>query len=141
MTEYLPTREERLQAFLDRTPFARFLDLQCEVMGDEMTAILPFQSKLIGNQTIKALHGGAIGAFLELTAMAQLFLLTEVSSFPKPINLTIDYLRQGRAENLFARASVTKQGRRIANVRAEAWQAEREKPVATLNAHFLLGDG
>lgn len=140
MTDQVATREERLQAFLDRTPFARFLGLHCEIMGDEMTAILPFQDKLIGNQTIRALHGGAIGAFLELTAMAQLFLLTEVSSFPKPINLTIDYLRQGKAENLFARASVTKQGRRIANVRAEAWQSERDKPVATLNAHFLLGD-
>lgn len=134
------SRQKRLQSFLDQTPFANFLDLRCEVMGDEMTAILPFQDKLIGNRSIQALHGGAIGAFLELTAMAQLFLLTEVSRFPKPINLTIDYLRQGRAEDLFARASVTKQGRRIANVRAEAWQSEREKPVAALNAHFLLSD-
>ena len=58
----------------------------------------------------------------------------------KPINLTIDYLRQARSENLYARAEVTKQGRRIANVHAEAWQAERSRPVATLNAHFLLSD-
>ncbi len=140
MTGDILARQNRLQGFLDRTPFAQFLGLRCEIMGDEMTAILPYQEKLIGNQTIQALHGGAIGAFLELTAMAQLFLLTESARFPKPVNLTIDYLRQGRAEDLFARASVTKQGRRIANVRAEAWQSERIKPVATLISHFLLED-
>ncbi len=138
MTETSISRQARLQAFLERTPFAQFLDFRCEVMGDEMTAILPFRTSIIGNQTIQALHGGAIGAFLELTAMAQLFLVSETSRFPKPVNLTIDYLRQGKAEDLFGRASVTKQGRRIANVRAEAWQSERGKPVATLNAHFLL---
>lgn len=140
MTADILARQLRLQGFLDRTPFAQFLGLRCEVMGDEMTAILPFQEKLIGNQNIQALHGGAIGAFLELTAMAQLFLVSESIRLPKPVNLTIDYLRQGKAEDLFARASVTKQGRRIANVRAEAWQSERSKPVATLNSHFLLVD-
>lgn len=140
MTDDILLRQERLQGFLTRTPFAQFLGLRCEIMGDEMTAILPFQDKLIGNRSIQALHGGAIGAFLELTAMAQLFLLTENSRLPKPVNLTIDFLRQGRAEDLFARASVTKQGRRIANVRAEAWQSERSKPVATLNSHFLLSE-
>lgn len=140
MSEAIQSRQARLESFLERTPFAQFLGLNCSIMGDEMTAVLPFQDKLIGNVTIMALHGGAVGAFLELTAMAQLFLVTDISRFPKPVNLTIDYLRQGRAEELFARASVTKQGRRIANVRAEAWQSERAKPIATLNAHFLLNE-
>ncbi|MEL7128309.1 MAG: PaaI family thioesterase, partial [Pseudomonadota bacterium] len=57
---------------------------------------------------------------------------------PKPIDLTIDYLRSGKAEDLFARANVTKLGRRIANVRCDAWQATRSKPVASLHAHFLV---
>ncbi|MAI90524.1 PaaI family thioesterase [Ponticaulis sp.] len=140
MGEDIYLRQEKLQAYLERTPFASFLGFRCEIMGDEMTAILPFNEKIIGNPTIRALHGGATGAFLELTAMAQLFLLSEEAKMAKPINLTIDYLRQARSENLYARAEVTKQGRRIANVHAEAWQAERSRPVATLNAHFLLSD-
>ncbi|MAP95171.1 MAG: thioesterase [Ponticaulis sp.] len=133
-------RQSKVQDYLKRTPFAEFLGLRCEILGDEMTAVLPFDEKLIGNQTIRALHGGATGAFLELTALAQLFLISEVPRLAKPINLTIDYLRQARAEDLFARAVVTKEGRRIANVHAEAWQAERARPVATLTAHFLLSD-
>ena len=141
MSEDILQRQKKLQDYLNRTPFADFIGFKCEIMGDEMTAILPFEEKIIGNPSIRALHGGATGAFLELTAMAQLFLLSDEVSLAKPINLTIDYLRQAKAENLYARATVTKQGRRIANVHAEAWQSERARPVATLSAHFLLGYG
>ena len=131
-------RAEALQAFLARVPFVQTLGMQCDIKGDEMTAILPFQDKLIGSVALQALHGGAIGSFLELTAMAQVFLLTELETPPKTINLTIDYLRSAKSEDLYARATVTKLGRRIANVRCEAWQSDRAKPVAGLHAHFLV---
>ena len=88
---------------------------------------------------IKAIHGGAIAAFLELTSQAQVFLVTEhLERPPRPINLTIDYLRQGHAKDLYARAEITKMGRRMCSVRAEAWQDERAKPVTTLMAHFMV---
>ncbi|MEO1476129.1 MAG: PaaI family thioesterase [Pseudomonadota bacterium] len=132
------TRAAELEAFLARAPFAKTLGLRCQIHGDEMTAVLPFEEKLIGNAAIRALHGGAIGSFLELTAMAQVFLLTDAERPPKTIDLTIDYLRSGRPEDAYARAYVTKLGRRIANVRCEAWQASRSKPIATLHAHFLV---
>jgi hypothetical protein len=38
----------RLNAFLARTPYARFLGVRAELAGDEMTAVLPFDPKLIG---------------------------------------------------------------------------------------------
>ncbi|MEZ5999230.1 PaaI family thioesterase [Hyphomonas sp.] len=137
--ELLPSRAEQVQAFLGRTPFAQEIGMRCEVMGDEMTAIMPFQQKLIGNFTIQALHGGAIAAFLELTAMAQVYLVTEhLERPPRPINITIDYLRQGHAKDTFARATITKMGRRMCSVRAEAWQDERSKPVTSLLAHFKV---
>ena len=133
------SRAEEVQAFIARTPLAKEMGIRCEVMGDEMTAIMPFQDKLIGNVSIRALHGGAIGAFLELTAQAQVFLVTEhLVRPPRPINLTIDYLRQGHAKDLYARACITKMGRRMCSVRAEAWQDERAKPVTALMAHFMV---
>ena len=138
--EHLPTRGEQVQAFLARTPIAQEIGMRCEVMGDEMTAVMPFQQKLIGNFTIRALHGGAIATFLELTAMAQVYLVTEhLERPPRPINITIDYLRQGHAKDTFARATITKMGRRMCSVRAEAWQDERSKPVTSLLAHFKVG--
>lgn len=132
------SRADILADFLRRTPFAQTLGMRCEVLGDEMTAILPFQEKFIGNSMIRAWHGGCIGAFLEIAAMAQVYLLTDLDRPPKPIDLTIDYLRSARAEDIFARAFITKLGSRMATVRAEAWQAERAKPVAALRAQFLV---
>ena len=132
-------RGDQLQTFMDRMPMAESLGMRCDIMGDEMTAILPFRDNLIGNITIRALHGGAIATFLEITAMAQLFLATDLERPPRTINLTVDYLRQGKAEDLFARATITKLGRRMASVRAEAWQSERNKPVSAVLAHFLVG--
>lgn len=131
-------RADEIDAILKRLPFAQTLGMRCEVLGDEMTAILPFQEKLIGNVAIRALHGGAIASFLELTAMLQVFLVSDMPRPPKPINLTIDYLRQGHAKDLYARAYVLKMGRRMASVRAEAWQANRAEPVTALMAHFLV---
>jgi uncharacterized protein (TIGR00369 family) len=131
-------RAEEINRILAAMPFARTLGMRCDVRGDEMTAILPFQDKLIGNVTIAALHGGAIASFLELTAMLQVFLISGMPRPPRPMNLTIDYLRQGHAQDLYARAYVLKMGRRMASVRAEAWQQNRTDPISAINAHFMV---
>ncbi|CAN7459477.1 PaaI family thioesterase [Phenylobacterium sp. LjRoot225] len=129
---------ERLNAFLARTPYARFLGLRAELAGDEMTAILPFDDKLIGNVKWQALHGGVLGAFMEMTALAQLALSGDLPHLPKPIDVTIEYLKTGRPQTTYARADLRKVGRRIANVHVEAWQDRRGEPVAALRGHFLL---
>ena len=131
-------RADDITAILARIPFVQTLGMRCEILGDEMTTILPFQDKLIGNVTIRALHGGAIASFLELTAMLQVYLVSDLPRPPKPINLTIDYLRQGHAKDLYARAVILKLGRRMASVRAEAWQENRADPVSAIVAHFLV---
>ena len=140
MTVETNPRAKQVEAFLKRTPFAETLGMRCDIRGDEMTTILPFSEKLIGNITIRALHGGAIASFLELTAVAQVFLVSEMARPPRPINLTIDYLRQGKAMDLYARAYITKMGRRMTSVRAEAWQEESARPVTALMAHFLVSE-
>lgn len=132
-------RNADLAARLNRMGMVKSLGMRVEQDHAGLIAHLPFQDDLIGNFTIQALHGGAIGAFLELTAMAEVILKTEGGIQPKTINLTIDYLRQGRARDLHARARITKLGRRIASVRAEAWQENESEPVAALTAHFLIG--
>lgn len=134
------TRAQQVLNYVAETPFAQTMGMRCEIMGDEMTTILPYQDKLIGNAMIRALHGGAIGSFLEITAQAQVYLVTELKHPPRTINITIDYLRQGHAQDLYARAFITKIGRRMASVRAEAWQDNRDKPVSSIVAHFLVGE-
>jgi len=131
--------DDRLKAFLERAPYLRFLGMTAELAGDELTAILPFSPHLVGNTMLPALHGGVIGAFLEMTALAQLALTQAQVKPPKTIDVTIDYLRPGRAVTSYARAEMRKVGRQIASVHVEAWQEARSKPIAALRGHFLMG--
>ena len=68
----MTTAQERLDQILTAIPYVRFLGMRAELAGNEMTAILPFSPHLIGNTMLPALHGGVLGAFMELTALAQL---------------------------------------------------------------------
>ena len=57
---------------------------------------------------------------------------------PKPIGLTVNYLRSGRALDSFASVSIVKQGRRVVAFEAQAWQDDRTKPIASAFGHFML---
>ena len=128
----------QLKTLFEMVPYAKFLGVQLEMKGDELTAVLPYKDSLIGNPLLPALHGGVVGAMMELTAIAQLLLTQGTGKIPKTIDISIDYLRSGRPVETYARAQVTKLGRRIANVRVEAWQYDRADPIAALHGHFLL---
>lgn len=123
---------------LDHIPYARFLNLQTLVSGDEVTVVMPFADRLIGNPMLPALHGGSTAALLEMAALAQVALAFPGPRLPRPINVTVAYLRTGRPIDVFARARINRAGRRVAHVQAEAWQEARHEPIASLTAHFLL---
>jgi uncharacterized protein (TIGR00369 family) len=127
-----------LNRFLAAIPYAQFMNISIDQKGDEITTVMRFDPKLIGNPVLPALHGGAIGAFLEMTSIIQLAFETGITAVPKPIGLTIDYLRSGKPIDLYGRAHITKQGRRVATVHAEVWQENRARPVAAAHGHFLL---
>ncbi|GAA0392606.1 PaaI family thioesterase [Brevundimonas terrae] len=125
---------------LDHLPYARFLKLKTDVYGDEVTVVMPFSEHLIGNPMIPALHGGSTAALLELAAMAKVSHDYPRLRLPRPINVSIAYLRVGKASDVFARAHISKAGKKVAYVTASAWQESQDKPIATLTAHFQLDD-
>lgn len=131
---------DRLAAALARIPYAAFLGVRAELKGDELTLVLPYSDHLIGNPLLPALHGGVVGALMELTALTQLAIASKSDKFPKTIDIGVDYLRSGKPADTYARARVVKIGRRVANVQAEAWQRERGAPIAAMHGHFLLPD-
>ncbi len=131
-------RAEDMQALVEHIPYARFLGIEVDRKGSEITTVLPFKPDLVGNTMLPAIHGGVIGAFLEITSVIQLLYDTSCERLPKTVDISIDYLRSGKPLDLYGRAVVTRQGRRVANVRAEIWQEEKAKPVAASHGHFLL---
>ncbi len=119
-------------------PYANFLGVRVELRDGELIGVLDYSDHLVGNPTVPALHGGTIGALLESTSIFQVLWQADTLVLPKTINLTIDYLRSARPEQTFCHGVITKQGRRVVNVRAIAYQSDRDKPVASSNAHFLV---
>jgi uncharacterized protein (TIGR00369 family) len=118
-----------------KSPFARCLGIR---VGEDGTLVMPFSPKIIGNPILPAIHGGMTGAFLETTAIVGVTRELGVSALPKPIGLTINYLRSGRALDSFASASIVKQGRRVVAFEAKAWQDDPDKPIASAFGHFML---
>jgi acyl-coenzyme A thioesterase PaaI-like protein len=119
-------------------PYARFLGLRLQQVNGELLCHLPYQDMLIGNSALPALHGGTLGALLESAAIFELMVQADTDHVPKIISLTVDYLRSGKAQDTFARAVITRAGRRVANVRVEAWQEDRARPIAAAHVLFLL---
>ena len=145
-------RDQALQTLLEGVPYIQFLGIQVDRRGDELTAVLPYQDKLIGNPALPALHGGVTAAFLEVTAIIELSWSkiwedmeggaqldsTHKRPFPKTIDFTIDYLRSGLPRDAYARARINRSGRRFASVQVEAWQDNRSRLFASATGHFLM---
>lgn len=123
---------------VEAIPFSRFTRLEVRREGEELVTTMRFAPHLIGNSLIPALHGGTLGALLESSAIFALLWDGPAAHTPKTVNITLQYLRTARTVDTHARAEITRQGRRVATVRATAWQEFPDKPVAVANAHFLL---
>ena len=149
-------RDKALDALVSGIPFVRFLGITFDRRGDELTAVLNYDDKLIGNPMLQAIHGGVTAAFLETAALVELGwqgLWEDIEGgnrdveglspetlprMPKTIDFTVDYLRSGLPRDAYARARVNRSGRRYASVHVEAWQDKRSRLFAEASGHFLM---
>ena len=143
-------RDAALAALVARVPYIQFLNITWDRRGDELTAVMNFDERLIGNPMLPALHGGATAAFLETAAIIELswqMIWPRIEGgeaelptlrLPKTIDFTVDYLRSGLPRDAYARARVNRSGRRYASVHVEAWQDNRDKLFAQATGHFMM---
>lgn len=129
---------DTLALWLQKIPYAAYLGIRADIMGNNLLFVLPADEKLIGNPTLPAIHGGVVGAFMEQAAALHLIARMQEPVLPKTVNFSLDYLRPARMRSTFASCVLTRQGKHIANIGITAWQEQPEKPVATARAHFLL---
>jgi uncharacterized protein (TIGR00369 family) len=119
-------------------PYTRFMGITAELVDGDVRGRMKYSDHLVGNASVPALHGGTLGALLESTAIFKLLWHGETEAVPKTINITVEYLRGARPQDVLAKAVFTRHGRRVANVRVFAYQDDPDKPVAVATAHFLL---
>lgn len=129
---------QAVNANISRVPFFRFLNFEVQSLDNLHAATeMTFDERHIGNPIMEYYHGGIIASFMEATAA--IAVRPDFSETPaKPINLTVDYLRPGVKDPLFARANITRKGKRISSVSVISWQTDQAKPVAEGLYHFLL---
>lgn len=143
---YRSAREsENGQLLIEAFPYAQFLGMKAQYDDGELSFHLPPLKSNIGNPNLPALHGGAIGGFMEVAAVVYLLMsldqekiLGTEPKIPKVVDFSIDYLRACRFEDTYASCEVVRQGRRMANVAIRVWQSEPSNITATARAHYVL---
>ncbi len=114
-------------------PYAVMLGLERHGEGFRM----PFSPHLIGSPG--RLHGGTLAGLMEIVAnIAVSDALNDPTATIKPVNVTVDYLREGAMEDSFAAAIIMRLGRRVANVRVETWQSDRSRVISTARMNLLI---
>jgi acyl-coenzyme A thioesterase PaaI-like protein len=119
-------------------PHTSFVGLQISIRSGEMLSVLRRREANISNTQRPAIHGKVVGATLEHAGIIEWLYRLKLAAMPRVINVSIDYLRAVKVEDLWLRGYIVCQGRRIANVRCEAWQENREQLAAASYTQLKL---
>lgn len=125
-------------ALVQQIPYATYLGLEIHAMQGDRCYRLPFRDDLIGNSVLQALHGGVVAGLLEMSAVFDVLVSQQQQRIPRSIDFSVDYLRSASARDTWASCTVIRLGRRVAQVRAQAWQEDRGRLIASARAVFLL---
>ena len=124
------------------TAYAQAMGIELHEM-EEGTPILTVDFSSIVEGRPGAFHGGATSGLLETAGYAALYTRLAQDGRKaqlKPINITVQFLSAGKSKPSYAKARITRLGRRNANVAVEAWQDDRSRPIATAIMNILMAD-
>ena len=128
------------EAMEDLVPFNRLLGFKAEELSRGFVrARCPFKPELIGDARRPALHGGVLGALIEITARVAAQSQDAGGRRPRILNCDIDYLRSARAQSTFASAEIVRQGRRTSLVQVTCRQDGTSAPIARGRVQLLFG--
>ena len=121
-------------------PYAAYLDLRIEQADEAQARVyrMPYRDELIGSPRLPALHGGTVASLLELAMQFEVLIAEAQTRIPYPVDFSIDYWRSAAAADCLCRCRLIRSGRRIAQVQAECWQDDPDRPIAFARADFLL---
>lgn len=109
-----PLTIERLQRYLDNSPFIAFMRMRAKAVEPEKETVvleLPMRSEFERGRGTGQYHGGVIATFIDVAGD---FAVALVVGGPVPtINLRVDYLRPATHTSLTATARVRRAGRTV----------------------------
>ncbi len=109
-----PLTLERLQRYLDNSPFIAFMRMRAKAVEPEKETVvleMPMRPEFERGKSTGQYHGGVIATFIDVAGD---FAVALVVGGPVPtINLRVDYLRPATQTNLTATARVRRAGRTV----------------------------
>jgi uncharacterized protein (TIGR00369 family) len=142
MSDLPTTVPEHKEGFiLAGVPHAAALQLMVvELKAGEAVCKGPYAEHLIGNPDTRVIHGGVITALLDNACGIAVGSKTRLIGRIATLDLRIDYMKAANPdEDIFAFAECYKVTKNIAFARGIAYHADRNDPIATCAAAFMLG--
>ncbi len=104
------------------------------------TTCIEFRPELVGDPRRGVLHGGVVTTLIDSTAGAAVYSSLPPETPLATLDMRIDYLRPAEPDKrLYADAELYRLTRRIAFVRASAYQDGPQNLVAHCAASFMIG--
>jgi uncharacterized protein (TIGR00369 family) len=108
------------------SPYHRFLGLEFALAEGGVAEVrMPFREELVSDPDVPYLHGGVIGALLDIAG--DYAVAAQLGRGVPTIDMRVDFLKTAGREPLVARARVIKLGRAVAIADAEAFNAQDER--------------
>lgn len=113
-------------------PFNKLLGFELVEIREGYAKIkIPFKEELIGDPRARALHGGLIATAMDTVGgAAGMTTLVSFEDKLSTIDMRVDYLRPGKALDLFVEGEITRSGNRIIVTRMVAYQDDPERLIA-----------
>ena len=110
-----------------------------EIAAGSCTTCIEYRPELVGDPTRGVLHGGVLTTLIDTTAGAAVYSCVDPETPIVTLDMRIDYLRPAEPlKRLYASAELYRLTRRIAFVRASAYQDDSKNLVAYSIASFML---
>ncbi len=131
---------DRVNAMIRFTPQAQALGVKVtKVAKGRAWGCVPYRSDLVGDPDTGVIAGGVLTTFLDQLCGAAAILAMDEPTIVATIDLRIDYMRPAQpGRDVLAEAHCVKLGRRVAFVRATAYEDTAENPIAHVSAAFAI---
>lgn len=107
--------------------------------ADVAVMMIPYDPRLIGDPETGVMHGGAITALLDTCCGTAVMMSSKKPSSTATLDLRINYMRPATPERaVYAHAHCYRATRSVGFVRAVAYHEDRDDPIATASAAFIL---